>query len=343
MERAAEVLRAWGSSRAPQSGALIPDPAVAPAVMRAFTLRATGARIHEVIAMLERDWPRGGGLLWSHTQVKRMLSSRVYLGEVRQGGIVVPDAHEPLVDPVTFAAVQGIPPRIATRSANAEFHLRGVIRCAGCSLPTTGWNQPRLRASGEVDRVRVYRCARQRQGGRCESGAVISADAVERLVREPIEPYVRDLVADASLASVGAGTRAAAVRADLQHVEERLRRLTADLHDELEPDVWQTMVAELSARRRALLDEQEQLTSSVAPSPTSWRDLSTAEQFEVMREALDAVIVRRATRNRQPPEERVSLYRAGTLGDLLPPHRGARRPQPFDFEASEAAASARAA
>jgi hypothetical protein len=165
---------------------------------------------------------------------------------------------------------------------------------------------------------------------------VISADAVERLVREAVEPYVRDLVADEPLVSLDVGTRAAAVRADLQHVEERLRRLTADLHDDLEPDVWQTMVAELSARRRGLLDEQEQLTSSVAPSPTSWRDLSTAEQFEVMREALDAVIVRRATRHRQPPEERVSLYRAGTLGDLLPPHRGARRPQPFDFDAADA-------
>ena len=76
------------------------------------------------------------------------------------------------------------------------------MRCAGCGFPSTGWNQPRTRADGRTDRVRVYRCVRECAGGRFEECAVIDADAVEALVRRTLEPHAITLHARVELSSL---------------------------------------------------------------------------------------------------------------------------------------------
>ena len=106
LERAGELLAALGSSREAVTGGLVPDPVVAPWVRRASAMRASGARLVKVVDMLTREAPGPGGRLWTHTHVQRMLRLRVYLGEVGQADLVVPDAHEPLFDVATFAAAQ---------------------------------------------------------------------------------------------------------------------------------------------------------------------------------------------------------------------------------------------
>jgi len=267
LERAGELLAALGSSREPVSGGLVPDPALAPWIRRAFAMRASGARLVEVVDTLNREAPRPGGRLWTHTHVQRMLRLRVYLGEVGQADLVVPDAHEPLVAAPTFAAVQGLSPDRSPRCATAEFHLRGLIRCAGCGFPMVGWNQPRTRASGAVERVRVYRCVRQRAGGRCEQRAVVSADAVEQLVRAAVEPYARGFVAAAP--AEASDERLVAVQVELQQVEERIRSLHRDLRGELDADLWQELVVDLGRRRRELAAQRDALGAQSASASTA--------------------------------------------------------------------------
>lgn len=331
LARAAELLRALGSEREPVSGGLVPDPVAGPAVARAFQLRASGAQYPEILAMLNRDAPRPAGRLWTHTHVARMLTLRVYLGEVHQADLVVREAHEPLIDEATFAAAQVAQRARAPRSPAAEFHLRGVIRCAGCGFPMTGWNQPRTRASGAVERVRVYRCARQRTGGMCGARAVVMADAVEQLVREGVEPLVRHLSAVAPPAPAGAD--GASLIAELARVDERIRRLSGDLRDDLDEDLWEQLVADQARRRRELREQLDAVVPRSAPV-TSWDDLSVGEQFEVMREGLGAVVVQKAAYRGQPIRERVRWYSPGGVEHLLPSKANRWMIRPFDFAAA---------
>jgi site-specific DNA recombinase len=334
LARAGELLAALGSDREPVSGGLVPDPVAAPAITHAFALRASGAQYPEILAMLNDAAPRPGGRRWTHTHVTRMLGLRVYLGEVHQGDLVVSGAHEPLTDEATFAAAQVAQPGRPRRSPAAEFHLRGLIRCAGCGFPMVGWNQPRTRASGAVDRVRVYRCVRQRTGGACTARAVVMADAVEQIVRDAAEPLVRYLTGSAESA-----VSDRSVAAELARVETRLRQLSGDLRDELDDDVWHEMVTTHARRRRQLRAE---LARAEAPTTTktSWRDLTPAEQFEVMRAGLGAVVVRKAAYRGQPIDERVQCYPYGSVDHLVPSKENGWILTPFDFAAADEAVSA---
>ncbi len=334
LARAGELLDGMGSAREPVSGGLVPDPAVAPVIRRVFELRAGGAQYAELLRLLDGEAPRPGGRLWTHTQVARMLTLRVYLGEVGQADLVVPDAHEPIVGEALFLAAQVAQKRRPSRSPAAEFYLRGLIRCAGCGFPMTGWNQPRVRATGAVDRVRVYRCVRRRNGGACESRAVITADTVEDYVRAAVEPYVAHLAATATTRPVD--PQASAIEAELERIAERLRRL----HDDGD-GLWTELIEEQTRRRNSLLADRARLElAAAAPTTTSWSELARGEQFEVMREGLSAVIVRKAERRGQPVEERVSLYAGDTVDGLLPSKDNDWRITPFDFVAAERAVSA---
>lgn len=187
--------------------------------------------------------------MWTHTQVARTFTLRVYLGEVGQADLVVAHAHEALIDEALFAAAQAAPRQRPSRSPNADFHLRGLIRCAGCGFPMTGWNQPRVRASGAVDRVRVYRCVRQRSGGACQHRAVVMADTVETLVRAEVEPYVRHFSRDGAwqwtfsvpgrtrvdFFSVGCDTRYAALGSSSARRFGSLERLFRRAAESLQP------------------------------------------------------------------------------------------------------------
>ena len=44
----------------------------------------------------------GAGAPWQPSEIRRWLSNRVYLGEVRYGELVNTEAHEPLTDPETW-------------------------------------------------------------------------------------------------------------------------------------------------------------------------------------------------------------------------------------------------
>jgi len=68
-------------------------------------------------------------------------------------------------------------------------------------------------------------------------------------------------------------------------------------------------------------------------------ELTAAEQFEVMREALDAVVVRKARGRREPVADRTFLYGTGTVEHLLPAPANGWALRPFDFAAADAAAA----
>lgn len=110
--------------------------------------------------------------------VRRMLSSRVYLGETDIKGFKGV-THEPIVSRAEWEAAQH---DLAPRSDAKAFPLSGLLLCSGCGQPMVGGH-------GGVDsKLRVYRCsaawtvARARSHKACVRGVVISAPRVEALV-----------------------------------------------------------------------------------------------------------------------------------------------------------------
>lgn len=105
---------------------------------------------------------------------RAMLRNRVYLGELRDGPNLKVGAHEPILDPYTFAAVgRALDANLRpARSGSGPALLAGLVRCAGCGHVMT-------RSAAKVS---VYRCGALHSGGRCPAPASITCSIVDRYV-----------------------------------------------------------------------------------------------------------------------------------------------------------------
>ncbi len=135
-----------------------------------------------------------------------------------------------------------------------------------------------------------------------------------------------------------ASSASAADVEDLARVEERIRRLSGDLRRDLDDDLWQEVLGDLARRRRELRAALPPASTGTRAT-TSWSDLTTTEQFEVIRDGLSAVVVQKAACRGQSVHERVSLYPYGTVEHLLPSKANGWRVTPFDYAAAEVAVS----
>src|SRR6266571_632907 len=82
-----------------EAGRLQPVEPDASIIAEAFRKRATGASWRDLAAFLEENgvFPSTGNKHWSTVGVSSLLKNPAYLGEARQGRIVNPHAHEPIV------------------------------------------------------------------------------------------------------------------------------------------------------------------------------------------------------------------------------------------------------
>ncbi len=191
----------------PRVGCLEPDPVTGPMVSEAYRRAACDG-----IAAAARYLGR------STSDTRRMLSNRVYLGEVRHAtaGRNL-NAHEPITDLGTWTAAQ-IKPRQRARSV--VYPLSGIARCAGCGGPLTG----QLSKDRQGSRGRRYRCSRRRSDSCVSIGAdVLEAHACAMIVdalgvaRPVVSPGARGLAkAEEALRDAEAILNAYAADTELQ-------------------------------------------------------------------------------------------------------------------------------
>jgi DNA invertase Pin-like site-specific DNA recombinase len=271
---------------------LEPDPATAPAVVRAFEARAAG-----------ESWAKVGDVLGcGQTQAGKVVRNPVYLGRIVYGEWVNPAAHEPVVSRDLWEAAQLQHPRPARRGG-ARALLAGLVRCAGC-----GWRMtPTVQAKGGYVE-RAYRCtpARKRDG-RCEAPAIIS--------QAKLDPHVERV----ALAHIGALSISASDRS------EKVDRATSDLEAaEAELSAYQQATSVLGVggdafgagltSRLATVEEARRVLAGArlaAPAVPDagelgelWPGLSVQERGHVLRGALSVVWVRKG---RGPVEDRVRV------------------------------------
>ena len=175
---------------------LRPHPEQAPIIAELFQRAATG----ESYAKLRR-WLQGNGIDIAIPSVRRLLQSRVYLGEMHWGSsaganrgsrprthepISNLNAHEPLIDEITWRRAQrsGHKFGLGREQANPRL-LSGLTRCSGC--------RSTMVVNRMSDRGPYYTC---RQAGshpdHCAGSASIAAPRVEAHVDARMVSYLHE-------------------------------------------------------------------------------------------------------------------------------------------------------
>lgn len=225
-----------GYARQP-SQPLEPDPVYGPAIGKLFERAATGAHGDTALArwMTERA-PRDGGP-WQPSEVRRWLSNRVYLGEVKYGKLINPNAHPALTDAMTWAQCQREPGQ--QRRPHSTFLLSGFVRCACCRYSMGGQTY-----GGAAGITPVYRC-NGKHG--CGEPSVITAERLDGYMRELVAEHMDGL----ELEAAAEGIDLAAVDKEWEAAETELQAFAADptARQVLGEAGWQNGLATRAARR----------------------------------------------------------------------------------------------
>lgn len=299
----------WPMSKVPLGYRKGPDRRLVPGpgrdrVVRGFEARASGAPWSKVARAI------GGVGMSGAAKIAR---NRVYLGELRVGDLVNPEAHEPLISRDLWEAAQIAHPR-PSRGKHDPALLRGVVHCAACGFKMTPSSSVK---GGYVERI--YRCtAHNKAGSNCSAPAIIS--------QRKLDAYVEALaLAEIDRLAVSAQERTQAV----ELAGERLATAEAELAayqrvvsvSELGED---TFLAGMQSRMSAVNDAREALSQArlaVGPLPLDgslrdmWDDMSPEERGHVLRGALSAVFV---SKGRGACEGRVRVFAAGSPAPSLP-------------------------
>lgn len=277
---------------------LVPHPIYGPAVTELFKRAAKGRDGDTALArwMTDRAPPkdRRG---WQASEVRRWLSNRLYLGEVRYGALVNSEAHPPLTDSETWERCQR-EPRMQ-RKAHSPFLLSGLVRCDACRFSMGGQTY-----GGHDGTKPVYRCTNRS----CEAPAVILCSRLDTYVSEVVRAEVgpRELRATHTVADLVGAER------DLANARREFDDLATDIEARrlLGPEKWRESLAAWGAEVercearvreiRASLDLAE-LVENV--NALDWHGLR-----DLLRGSVEAVLVRRG---RLPVEERALIVPKG--------------------------------
>jgi DNA invertase Pin-like site-specific DNA recombinase len=297
----------------------------APAVREAFEARAAGAGPTAVGKLLESHGVKTsmGSATWSKQAVSGLLRNRVYLGEVAYGDVVNAEAHEPVVDLVTFEAAQSprpvpMPSRSKADNKNGSpYSASGIVRCMACGYALQGTRT----SHGH----RIYRCIRRHAGGVCPAPVRVSAKLVEAGAESVFFATLNDLRARGTVA----GPDLTALQEDFDRADAAWRRAKGPAGMRALGDEWEATVTEFREERDAaakVLGRARAEAEKTTPVPDvvgvrdAWPDLKPTEKRELFATQFDALGLRRE------PSGGVSLvvFRHGTLEGHLS-RRGYRR------------------
>jgi site-specific DNA recombinase len=244
-----------------------------------YTRDRIGAR-NSASTLHERGHRTATGGPWSAHQVLRVLSNRVYLGELSFRGITTTGCHPPIIEQTTFDQVQRI---LAARgedhakraASGSDYLLTGLIRCPACGSAMLG-----TRAHGKTKTYRYYCCYRRTRYDTSTCGAQrIDADAIEDAVTDALASFYRSqhaLIADAIAAAQAIhAAPEEGRRAELAATEHELARTGAALDrylpafedGTLDPEDLAGRLAQLKARSHQLRARRDELASGLTDVP----------------------------------------------------------------------------
>jgi DNA invertase Pin-like site-specific DNA recombinase/PHD/YefM family antitoxin component YafN of YafNO toxin-antitoxin module len=253
-------------------GTLEPHPKEAARVAEAFRLRAEGATVAET-----REYLRKHGIDRSYHGTQAILTSRMYLGELRFGALVNTASHPAIVDADTWARVQRMRSPRGRRAKSERLLARlGVLRCGTCgSRMVVG--------SSNHSHYWIYRCP---PVGDCPKRVTISADIAEAAV----VAKVRELLTEVKgTATVGGATEQA--ERDFTHAEAELAAAVEAFTGLEDVAAAREKLQSLREARDQARDRLDELQAAQAPAVTvtaeDWDMLTLAEQRALIRAVID--------------------------------------------------------
>ena len=294
-------------SRGVVDSRLIPDERYAPVIRELFERKAAGATWLELARWLNTAAPKPDGQRWARSSVATIIRCRTYLGEVRHGANVRHEAHEPLVPAPLWRRAQNEPGR---RTPRGTYLLSGLVRCAGCGRNMQG----SLRNGTGVYVCRTDGCLAKSS----VRTSLLDTESTERFFDRLQSFHVQAVTREQLAASDG-----------------EVDRLTGEV--ERLATIVPTHAAAIAAHQRALTDAERALSEAedrrdqlahshahdgpdVRELRADWPSLTMSERREILRAAVDAILVRRSSRRGLGADigERILvLFRGEARAELL--------------------------
>ena len=225
------------------------------------------------------------GHRWTSNAVNRVLLNPVYVGDLvwfssrrvgRDGRtatedserIVVPDAHEPLIDRDTFERRQTLAAsrpfaKKKSKTLPVNWLLSRLIECDHCRSSFVGYRHSRTLKGGRVKEYRRYYCYGYLGKGKSVCASLpINADWLEGIVLDLIRARLCDADTLAELEgrireriesrrrTYGQDSRALAIK--LQEIEAKVANYYRAIGEGLDPAVCRQHIDELTARKAEL-------------------------------------------------------------------------------------------
>lgn len=265
---------------------LVPDEQTGWIVPKLFERKAAGGTWLELARWLDSVAPKPDRRHWSRQTVVGIIRSRTYLGEVRHGEHVRPDAHEPLVSASLWRRAQNEPGR---RTPRGTYLLSGLVRCAGCGRSMRA-------SSGGVKKPAVFVCITPE----CELR--YSTVVVDKIDAEVVEQFFNRL--DLFHAEAVDDDQVNAAQSSVDRLKSELDMLarvvpTHSVALKAHQEALGALESQLAAAEDALMDllaARAQDGPDAREIRTDWPSLTLAERREILRAAIDAVLVRRASK-----------------------------------------------
>ncbi len=270
------------------------EAAVVRLIFRSYTRDRLGSS--SIATLLnERGHRTTNGGTWSAYQVLRVLSNRIYIGELAFRGITVEDCHAPLVDSETFEHAERI---LAERgedhshraASGYDYMLTGRMRCPKCGKAMLG-----TRATGRSKTYRYYTCfTRARYDSSTCDTPRLNADAVDAAVLHALGCFYRDqhaLITDAiSTAQQEHEAGHADRHAELAAVDTELNKVNAAIDRYLSAFERGTLDEEMVADRLPALREQtKQLRARRTELAAAIDEQPTAPDITTLTEVADHI------------------------------------------------------
>lgn len=276
---------------------LIVNPQTCGIVKRIFQMRDSGMALGAIASQLNEEgipsparylWLKGlskeerhKDSYWDRTNVKRLLTNKMYLGMLVYGkektsfakGIkrqrvpesewkYVPNAHEAIIDQELFDSVQrkleGAKQDFLNMTGiNEDYQpenlFRGRIHCSDCGRAMKMTKFVTTRKDGSTDRYAVYECCRRKQlyDLSCPQRS-IRKSIIDKTVEEAIRFHIRTFLdTEQVIAKLNRSPKGRAAASNIQnHIREKQRRITKI--ERLSTGIYEDY-------REGILDEEEYL------------------------------------------------------------------------------------
>lgn len=299
-----------GYDRDPDTRKLTPN-SDAKLVKRAYSRAASGDPIVHIAAELKM----------SNQGLRHLLSNRVYLGELKVGRHVNPDAHPAILTEAQWNAAQRTKTKGRRQRKNTEpALLAGIIRCEAC-----GHVMPRGVVRNRNKDYPSYSCTRQHSAGMCPAPASVLASVVHPYVEAAVLREIQDSAAD----RVSDGNTLKEAQAAVTEAETELAAyLSAISAADVGPEAFTGGASQRKARVDIAKAELAAISAtSVTDAPDlidAWPNMAVKDRNHVLRSVLEAVVVRRG---RIAAEEKIRVFRYDA--GILPVYRGGSEALPI--------------